>query len=701
MKKKNTRRDFGKFAGKSAGKRRTKDAARRELERLVKETNVNADGARLNSSSNIGKAGSGRDYREESAVGIFCASKSDYAFVKIEGRRDVFIPAGRTLHALDKDTVEIEYHSCKNRFGEEKTEGRVKKIIEYGRKNLIGTLQEELVLFGRRRRGYILVLVPDDQKMTERIRVGASCGARIGDKVEARLIRGREIYADVIKIFGDALSFGANYEAHLAECGIEREFTESALTEAERVSKETVSTHGRADRRGQIIFTIDGTGAKDLDDAVSLRKLAGGSWQLGVHIADVSHYVRERTALDRAAMSRGTSVYFTDKVVPMLPEALSNGACSLNAGEDKYALSAIMNISKDGELMSVKIEPSVINSRVRGVYSEVNSVFDGTATSLILKKYKAVLPTLEKMRELYSILKAKSTARGALELDFPEAEVILDKEGNPLEILKRERGTAELMIEQFMLLANEAVARFLTEREIPCVYRIHEPPPEDKLRELVAFLHNLGFDTSYISLAKASPRDFSRLLSEAESRGLSAPVSYTMLRSMSKARYSEARVPHFGLGISYYCHFTSPIRRLSDLATHRIIHRVLFDGKSPLSYASYAGRAAAAASDAELRAQSAERRIENMYKALYMSKRIGEVFEGRISAVTSFGFFAELENTCEGLVPLSELEGVFIFEEKTLSLRSDGITYRLADKLRVKLADVDVMRGKLKFSPAD
>ncbi len=695
MKKNYTKKDFEKFSKRNTHKRRGKDAARRELEKMVAQTNVNASGARLYSKN--------ADFRRETrdAIGVYSSARSGgFGFVKIGEQRDIFIPAGSSMHAIDGDLVELEYNVFKNRFGEEKTEGRVKKIVEFGRKTLIGTLSEELVLFGRRRRGYAVVFTPDDVKITERIRLEYIGDARPGDKVEVLLRRGRELSADVVRVFGDAMSFGANYEAHLAECGIEKEFSEAALAEAQSVAREPIVSEGRVDRRGAVIFTIDGEGAKDLDDAVSVRKLAGGAWQLGVHIADVSHYVRERTALDRAAMSRGTSVYFTDKVVPMLPEALSNGACSLNAGEDKYTLSAIINISADGALTGVKIEPSVINSRVRGVYSEVNEIFIGEASPELLKKYKSVLPTLGKMRELYTVLKAKSSTRGALDLDFPEAAVTLSERGEPLEIVKRSRGTAELMIEQFMLAANEAVAKFLTDKGIPCVYRIHEPPPEEKLEELLGYLHNLGFDTSYISKNKSGPADLSRLLLAARERGLFAPVSYTVLRSMSKARYSELRVPHFGLAISHYCHFTSPIRRLSDLATHRIIHKVLMEGKPSERYESYARRAAVAASEAEVRAVNAERRIENMYKALYMSKFIGEEFSAVINSVTSFGLFAELENTCEGLIPISELGGNFVFDEKNLTLRSAASVYRLAERIRVRLEEADVFRGKLRFSVA-
>ena len=335
-----------------------------------------------------------------------------------------------------------------------------------------------------------------------------------------------------------------------------------------------ITDEGRVNHTRDVIFTIDGIGAKDLDDAVSLKKLRGGLWQLGVHIADVSHYVRERTHLDRAAMARGTSVYFTDKVVPMLPPALSNGACSLNPGEDKYAISAIINLSSNGEILSTKLEPSVIRSRVRGVYSEVNEIFEGSASSETLKKYKEVLPTLVRMKELYLILRHKSERRGALELDRAEAEIILSDNGVPTDIIKRERRDAERLIEQFMLCANEAVAGLLFEKQIPCVYRVHEAPPPEKLAEFITYAHNLGFDTSAISKEKSSPADFSALISRARERDIAAPVSYSMLRAMSKAKYSELKASHFGLGIDCYAHFTSPIRRLSDLATHRIIHKV-------------------------------------------------------------------------------------------------------------------------------
>ena len=425
---------------------------------------------------------------------------------------------------------------------------------------------------------------------------------------------------------------------------------------------------------------------------------SGEGWRLYVHIADVASYVREKTPLDRAVMSRGTSVYFTDKVVPMLPPVLSNGVCSLNAGEDKYAVSAVITLDKNGEIIKTKILPSIINSRVRGVYSEVNKILENRADAATRVKYKPVLPLIKRMHELYTVLYKKAEKRGYLEMEVAESEILLDGEGNPVGIERRERGVAERMIEQFMLTANEAVARLLSEKEIPCVYRVHDEPPADKMEDFLLFVHNLGFDTSVISRDKVDTDTLSRLLGIAEQRGLLAPVSYTLLRSMAKAKYSEIRSPHFGLSLDYYCHFTSPIRRLSDLATHRIIHRVLLEGKRPDAYKSYAKRAAVAATDAELRALGAERRIESLYKTLYMSRFIGEEFDAVVCSITSFGMFAELENTCEGLIPISEMPGLFVYDEGNRNLRAGSMIYRLGDKIRVRLEETDMIRGKLRFS---
>lgn len=707
MKNNRTKKSIEKFSKRNTHKRKSKERAKNELLRAVAETGVGTDSLRLSFSNDGGRRArySDKVRRDEKIIkGVFSSSKSGFGFVtpmSSDTERDIFIPEGRTASAIDGDLVEILYHTYTSRFGEEKTEGRVRKILEFGRKTIIGTLsRDNSFRAGKKRSPIKLTVVPDDPAILIRPTVREHSGAQLGDKVEAILDRGSgyPIECDVIRNFGNAYTRTANYDAILAECEIESGFSREELAEAEFFASMPILDEGRVRRIHDVILTIDGIGAKDLDDAVSLKRLKGGAWQLGVHIADVSHYVKERTHLDRAVMSRGTSVYFADKVVPMLPPALSNGACSLNPGEDKYALSAIINLSSDGEIISSKLEPSIIRSRVRGVYSEVNAIFEKTASAEIKKKYKEVIPTLEKMRELYLVLLHRSEMRGALDLETAEAEIVLSNEGEPVDIVKRVRGDAERLIEQFMLCANEAVARLLFEKRIPCVYRVHEAPPPEKLSEFLTFAHNLGFDTSSISREKSSPADFSALLNKAREREIIAPVSYSMLRSMSKAKYSDVRSAHFGLGIDSYCHFTSPIRRLSDLATHRIIHKVLIENKRPEIYSGYARRVAAAATEAELRALTAERRIENLYKVIYMERFVGEEFDATISSVTSFGFFAELENTCEGLVPISELFGVFTFDEKNITLRSRSVTYKLADKVRVRLEEADIIRGKLRFS---
>ena len=702
MKKSGNRKSFSTFSKRNTHKRNAKQKAKSELLKAISELGVSLDGAKIKLSTDAGRAAriSTKTRKDEiTAEGVFSSSKGGFGFVSVEGEeRDIFIPDGKTRGALDGDKVALVYHKYKTSYGEEKTEGRVTEILAFGRKTVIGTV------LPWRERGYRrdgrLAVVPDDPKLSFTPILTSSFGVEIGDKIEAKLLRkgSYQTECELLVNFGKTESKEANYAAILSECGITTDFTKEELLEAEFFASVPVECADREDLREEIIFTIDGAGAKDLDDAVSLKTLDGGAFELGVHIADVSYYVKERSHLDRAVMARGTSVYFTDKVVPMLPPALSNGACSLNAGEDKYALSAIMKISDSGELLCVDIKKTLIRSSLRGVYSEVNAIFEGRATNEVTEKYKRVMPALLNMHKLYLILKKKSTLRGALELESSEAEIILDADGSPIEIVKRERGDAEKLIEEFMLMANEAVATKLHGEKIPCVYRVHEPPPEDKLSEFLNFAHNIGFDSSYISRDKCSPLDFSRLLEAANEKGLSLPVSYTMLRAMSKAKYCEKSLGHFGLALDKYCHFTSPIRRLSDLATHRIIHKVLFENKRAELYSSYARRAAAAATDGELRAVAAERKIENLYKVIYMQKRIGEEFDAIVDSVSSFGLFVMPDNTCEGLVPISEMGFGFFFDEKNLTIRSKTKTYKLGDKIRVRLEEADIIRGKLRYS---
>ena len=707
---KRTKKDFTKFTKRNTHKRRTKDAAKRELLRAVAETEVAYSGIVLKDTVDFGRRGRTSTKRrsdETIARGIFSGSKSGFGFVTLESGydRDIFIPEDKTHGALDGDFVEIIYHVYTSREGVEKTEGRVAKIVQYGRDFIIGTLAFERARRygqkGGKSGGVYVFLEPDDTKIALRPRITDTAGAREGDKVIVKIRRdgmgGYSPEGYVSAVLGKAESKEANYAAILAECEIPTEFSAEELSLAKEKAEMPLSDEGRERFDSTVIFTIDGAGAKDLDDAVSLRRLKDG-WQLGVHIADVSSYVPEKSALDRLVMSRGTSVYFTDKVVPMLPECLSNGACSLNAGEEKYALTALINLDSEGKIIKTKIVPSIIKSRLRGVYSEVNKILGGTADAELKTKYRAVTPTLKKMQELYEILSRKAEARGYLDMSIDEAVIILGEDGAPMDIVRAERGVGERMIEQFMLTANEAVATLLSERGIPCVYRVHESPAPDKLENFVNYLKHVGIRYTSLLQEDASGKDYAAVLDEAEEKGIGAAVSRTMLRSMMKAKYSEVRMPHFGLGIDYYCHFTSPIRRLSDLATHRIIHKVLIEGKRPESYASYAKRAARAASETELRALNAERRIENLYKVIYMQEHVGESFDATVSSVTSFGMFCELENTCEGLVPISEMPGLFIFNEGDLTLRSGSLVYRLGDTVRVRLEEADIIRGKLRFS---
>ena len=692
------KKDFQKFVKRNTHKRRSKEAARRELHSLLPE-GVGADSLKLGSVEDKGRGGRVSPKRgrgELECEGVYSSTRSGFGFVSPrEGGRDIFIPEGRSNGALDGDLVSIVYHFYTDGRGEERTEGRVVKVVSIGRRSLIGTVEETYIGYGRRR-ARALRLLPDDRGFFPFPIIIDKKGAEVGDKVEVKLIRGGyELGAEVSEVFGRCDSREANYGAILRESGIECDFSEAEEAEALRVAAEPISGEGRVRFSREPIFTMDGADALDLDDAVSLSRSPDG-WRLGVHIADVSHYVRPKSALDRAAMARATSVYFTDKVVPMLPRVLSNGACSLNAGEDKYAISAIISLSAEGEIRSLRLSESVIRSEVRGVYSEINSLLSGEADAQTKEKYKRVLPSLGRMEELYGILRARRVARSYIDFDSDEAKILLDQQGEPVDVVLRERGTAERMIEEFMLTANEAVASYLRERNIPLVYRIHEPPPPEKYRELLEFVHNLGFDISGINPDEPSAKQLASLLESAKEGELFYPVSYMMLRSMSKAKYSEIHASHFGLGIENYCHFTSPIRRLSDLATHRIIKAHLH-GEPTEKYRSYAKRAAAAATDGELRAMNAERRIEELYKVIYLSRFIGESFIGAVSSITSFGMFVRLPNTVEGLVPIEYLGGEYFFDEKNISLVSRKHIYRLSDTVKIRVAECDISRARALF----
>lgn len=609
-----------------------------------------------------------------------------------------YIEETDTHGAMNGDTVNVKLLPRRR-------DARVTEITERAIKSVIGTY----ILDDRNGEEYFVQ--PDNSKLKFTIYIiGNESGVQAldGDKVAVRLTYyperfGEEAEGVISAVFGDSCTREANYSAILHESGIATKFSAEAEALAADCEHDVPVADGRVDFRGETVFTIDGADAKDLDDAISVKR-KGDGYILGVHIADVSNYVRENSALDKEAMERGTSVYFSDKVVPMLPVTLSNGICSLNSGLDRYTLSAIIEIDKFGEIKGVKPCKGIINSKVRGVYTEVNAIIDGSADSSVTKKYAPILDgTLEVAFELYHKLKSKSERKGALDLDSAEAKIILDGEGEPIDIVRRGRGEAEKMIEQFMLCANEAIATYLTRKGLPCVYRIHEKPDYEKIASFIKFAHNLRLEPPYCKKENINAGYFGVILDKAKARGVGFPVSQVLLRSMQKAKYSEKNVGHFGLASSCYCHFTSPIRRYPDLAVHRILSAVITEEKdgSAKRYASFSVKAAKKSSEAELRALEAERNIDDLYKAIYMSKAVGKEFDAVISSVTSFGLFCMLENTCEGLVPLMQMKNRYWFDSETVTLSCGTHVYRLGDKVRIRVERVDVSTRRIDFSLVD
>lgn len=636
--------------------------------------------------------------------GIFHGTEKGFGFVTADESynlpADIFIPARFTGGAFSSDhvAVNVRKRDLKRANDEFHAEGEICEILERGIKSFCGTLILDTRLLGRSFSPYRVI--PDDPKLNLEAEIDDIGDIAIGNKVEVKLLdygRGpRPPKGEITRDLGKTFSLGANYESVLFEHGIRTEFPIEALRCAEEAAKEPISEVGRVDLRDKIIFTIDGEDAKDLDDAISLEVTAKG-YLLGVHIADVSHYVRYGTPTDKEAMARGTSVYFIDKVIPMLPKCLSNGVCSLNADTDKYALSALIELSKQGEILGCKVENTIIRSKVRGVYSEINDLFKNKSKSKFYRKYKSVYKTLTLMFPLYETLAKRAKMRGVLELESSEARFVLDENSRPISIIKRERGDAEKLIEQFMLTANEAVARYMCAHSIPCVFRVHDAPSEEKLDSYKTYVHNAGLSTASLRAKKLTTAAFEPILAEAAEKGMENVISRLTLRAQMKASYSETRNDHFGLGLSYYCHFTSPIRRYPDLTVHRILKYAMANGEAAATkrYTKFAADSAALSSDNELKAMAAERDIEDLYKVIFMENEVGNQFDAVISSVTSFGLFCELENTCEGFIPIEVLGNGFKFREETLTLGRGHEQYKLGQIVRVKITDANVLRRRI------
>lgn len=636
--------------------------------------------------------------------GVFSASaRGDFGFV-VTDKGDFFIPPRLTAGALNGDTVAIKKFEAGSKFYGKGNEAEIIKIISRSLDSFVGTFKI-LLHNGARSLGTV---VPDNEKIRLSVTVSAKHfnGACDGNKVVCKITQfpANELGScrgQITEVLGKADSCEANYKAVLREHGIVTEFDEDVLDEAREVSNEALSDFGRADFRNEVIFTIDGADAKDLDDAISIKKIDDG-YILGVHIADVSHYVRAGSRLDEEAFNRGTSVYFTDKVVPMLPKELSNGICSLNGGVDRYALSCLITLDYKGEIISSELKKSIINSSVRGVYSELNDIIEGGENSEFYSKYAHVMPDFKLMLELYEILKAKSTRKGAMELESEESKVILDEGGHPIDIIKRERGVTERLIEQFMLCANEAVATFLFNAGMPCVYRVHDEPDPEKIRAFALFARNLGVDTSPLNAKNTiTSKQLSAVLDNARETPYFSIISGVLLRSLMKASYSSVQKAHFGLATELYCHFTSPIRRYPDLSVHRIISYMLdgkIDEKQIAKFEKFATLSADASSENELRATYAERDIDDLYKTIYMADRVGKELDCVICSVTNFGFFARTENLCEGLVPIEALGQGFFYDKDNQILARGKTAFRLGQAVRVKVADADIRTRRVTFS---
>ncbi len=660
-------------------------------------------------------------------VGEFRATTRGFGFVLQDGG-DIFISRDNLRGAMNGDRVLVSVLKGSRVQGGDSREGDVVKIISRAVTEVVCTLRivrQGAVKMkigkgkGKGKKAPVraaqtkVFAYPDDPKLSMKISIptAQANGAADGDKVIVRITRYPSGRADdnamgkVLRVLGPSESHGANYQAILYANGIKTRFDDETLREAREISA-PCSTEGRLDLRDKTIFTIDGADAKDFDDAISLER-EGDGYLLGVHIADVSHYVTEGSALDREAFARGTSIYFTDKVVPMLPEELSNGVCSLNRDSDKNALSVLIHLDADANVIESEFHETVISSKMRGVYHEINDALEHGEKSEFYEKYEFLLDgPLPLMIELYEKLLEKSQKRGALELETTESVIILSKEtGMPVDIVARERGVTERLIEQFMLAANEAAASWLVSMGLPCVFRIHEEPSAEKVQTFAEFIHNLGLDVKPLRRRKILPSSYRDVAIEAKERGLSAVVTPIMLRSLMKAKYSSSHQPHFGLGCELYCHFTSPIRRYPDLAVHRIIKAALhgrIDGENIGRYEEFAADAADASTENELRALNAERDIEDLYKVIFMSDKIGCVYDGVISSVTSFGMFVQLENTCEGLVAINTLEGWYEFDENSRRLIGDnGVMFSLGQRVKICVEDCDIITRKIDFSLVD
>ena len=625
----------------------------------------------------------------------------NFAFVMLEdGTSDIFIPGRFTKGAMPGDEVLVEKFEHPRMEGSD--EGTILAVLTE-KNDLVGTVRR---VEGRLR------FVPDDcPAITMPLARDCEGGAKDGDKVAVEILNRGNRQED--HRVGVAMRFGSSDEAKrcakalLYAKDIRTRFPDKVRDEAKKFEGAEVSEkdcEGRMDLRALPIFTIDSAETKDIDDAVSLTRTSDGGFELGVHIADVSNYVKPGTELDNEAFSRATSVYYADQVVPMLPKALSNGICSLNENELRLAFSCLMRLDKDGNLTDYRFVKSIIRSRVKGVYAEINALLAGTADAEIKAKYADVIDQLPAMKELYGHRARLRKERGCMDIESGEVKLILDENGRCIDVKKRTSGESESMIEEFMLLANQCAAHFARVKQIPFVYRVHEEPNAEKLERLHALLQACGIN-DHFAKEVPTPKELSAILEGVRGTPYEQIINTGMLRCMSKALYEEKPKGHYGLVLKDYAHFTSPIRRYPDLAIHRIMTDMLKGTEKEtmiLRYTDFAERASKQSSEREVIAMQIERKAEDCYKAEYARRHLGECYEGTISGVTQRGLFIELDNGVEGFVPASSLtpSGTSLTEGVRLTDPASGKTWSLGDKMMITIVRADVNLGKIDFEVA-
>ncbi len=633
------------------------------------------------------------------AVGSFRASKKSFGFVVRAGdAEDIFIPSGRTFTAMDGDLVSVMI-DCKGRRGKN-VEGHVTRVIKRANQKIVG-------YYRKKNKGGLVL--PDNQRLSVDIAIpeGQSMGAVNGHKVVALITdygsEGMRPTGRVIEILGKSTDKGVDILSIVKRYNLDEDFPDDVKEEVSENIKSRVTPKelkGRLDFRDVPTVTIDGEDAKDLDDAITLEKIKDG-YRLGVHIADVSHYVREGSLLDKEALRRSTSVYLVDRVIPMLPRQLSNGICSLNEGKSRLTLSCIMDIDSSGKVIAHRIAECVIKVDKRMSYTDVNKIIT-LKDEKTCKKYKRLVPMFNLMAELSLLLRKERKKKGSVDFDFPETKVILDDAGTPIDVKPYERNAAHMLIEDFMLLANETVAKEYNDRQLPFLYRTHDKPDPEKMKSLCAFVSSFGFSVKTKN-GEINPKELQRLLAKVEGTEVESLISRVALRSMKRAMYSTSCSGHFGLAKKYYTHFTSPIRRYPDLQIHRIIKENIHSGlakKRLEHYKAILDQVAFTTSNNERRAEEAERDSIRYKVCEYMSQHIGEKFTGIISSITSYGMYVELPNTVEGMVRVSDIAGdYYIFNESKLELVGARTKnkYRIGDEVSVRISGADRLLGTVDF----